>query len=236
MREWAVLSGGEEAGAGENSFFPEKFNELSLIALQLFVRTCFVSPVAKAKTADPLTSGDFGGARAAAQPFPFVLRYGPSIAFLICMSPSDAPASSALKPSRYGALVSVLALGLLAAGAVYWNAQRSGPEGTSDRGSSLKGTLHLETFVLNLADPQQRSYLRVGIDLGLSHEIAGGENAPVAEVRDTILGVLAQCRVDDLLTAAGKTQLKEDLLRALQARVPSLGIEEIYFTEFLIQR
>ena len=100
----------------------------------------------------------------------------------------------------------------------------------------MAGTLHLETFVLNLADPQQRSYLRVGIDLGLSHEIGRGENAPVAEVRDTILGVLAQCRVEDLQIAAGKTKLKEDLLRALQARLPGLGVEEVYFTEFLIQR
>jgi hypothetical protein len=30
--------------------------------------------------------------------------------------------------------------------------------------------------------------------------------------------------------------LKEDLLRALQARLPGLGVEEVYFTEFLIQR
>jgi flagellar basal body-associated protein FliL len=135
-----------------------------------------------------------------------------------------------------GIVFSLIAIGLLAAGAVYWNAQRNGTEGASDRGGPVKGTLHLETFVLNLADPQQRSYLRVGIDLGLSHEIARGENAPVAEVRDTILGVLAQYRVDDLQSIAGKAKLKEDLLRTLQTRVPSLGVEEVYFTEFLIQR
>jgi flagellar basal body-associated protein FliL len=64
-----------------------------------------------------------------------------------------------------------------------------------------------------------------------------GENAPpVAEVRDTILGVLAQARVDELLTAEGKAKLKEDLLHALQERLPGLAVEEVYFTEFLIQR
>jgi flagellar FliL protein len=100
----------------------------------------------------------------------------------------------------------------------------------------VNGTLHLETFVLNLADRDQRSYLRVGIDLGLSREIPRGENAPVGQVRDTILGVLAQSRVDDLLTAPGKLKLKQDLLQALQQRIPRLEVEEVYFTEFLIQR
>jgi len=101
----------------------------------------------------------------------------------------------------------------------------------------VKGTLHLETFVLNLADPGQRSYLRVGIDLGLGRELGKGENAAaVGPVRDTIVGVLAQSRVDELLTAKGKAKLKEDLLRALQERVPGLEVEEVYFTEFLIQR
>ncbi|MGA3347769.1 MAG: flagellar basal body-associated FliL family protein [Candidatus Sulfotelmatobacter sp.] len=103
--------------------------------------------------------------------------------------------------------------------------------------SAVKGTLHLETFVLNLADPEQRSYLRVGIDLGLSREVGKGEQAPpVAEVRDTILTVLGQAQVDDLLTEKGKAKLKADVLHALKQRIPGLGVEEVYFTEFLIQR
>jgi flagellar basal body-associated protein FliL len=77
----------------------------------------------------------------------------------------------------------------------------------------------------------------VGIDLGLGREFGKGENSPpVGQVRDTILGVLAQSKLDDLLTATGKTQLKEDLLHALQQRVPGLEVREVYFTEFLIQR
>ena len=39
----------------------------------------------------------------------------------------------------------------------------------------VRTTLHLETFVLNLADTDQRSYLRVGIDLGLNQEAKHGE-------------------------------------------------------------
>jgi flagellar basal body-associated protein FliL len=30
--------------------------------------------------------------------------------------------------------------------------------------------------------------------------------------------------------------LKQELLRALQERVPELGVTEVYFTDFLVQR
>jgi flagellar basal body-associated protein FliL len=130
----------------------------------------------------------------------------------------------------------VLALALAAAGARFWST-RSVDSVTSGTSTPVKSTLHLETFVLNLAGPDQRSYLRVGIDLGLGRELGKGENAPpVAEVRDTILSVLAQSRVDDLQDEKGKTKLKADVLRALQERIPRLAVEEVYFTEFLIQR
>jgi flagellar basal body-associated protein FliL len=130
----------------------------------------------------------------------------------------------------------VLAVVLVAAGAWVWSTRSSRPEIPDSASGQRKGTLHLETFVLNLADPGQRSYLRVGIDLGLAREMGRRETEPVGEVRDTILGVLAESRVDDLLTAEGKNKLKAGLLRALQQRVPGLGVEEVYFTEFLIQR
>jgi flagellar basal body-associated protein FliL len=144
--------------------------------------------------------------------------------------------STGRSSSRRGVFFSILTFVLLALGAGFWSIHRTVPEVSGGRGPQVKGTLHLETFVLNLADPGQRSYLRVGIDLGLGRELGQRENAPVGPVRDAIVGVLAQSRVEELLTAKGKAKLKEDLLRALQERVPGLEVEEVYFTEFLIQR
>ena len=129
----------------------------------------------------------------------------------------------------------VLAVALIALGIWFWSMSKTEPRGASE--GQMKSTLHLESFVLNLADPGQRSYLRAGIDLGLSRPIGKGENGPpLGPVRDTILGVLGQAQADDLVTAKGKAKLKDDLLHALQERVPGLGVEEVYFTEFLIQR
>jgi flagellar basal body-associated protein FliL len=130
----------------------------------------------------------------------------------------------------------VLAAALAAAGAWFWSTRKVDSV-MSGASAPVKSTLHLETFVLNLAGPDQRSYLRVGIDLGLGRELGKGESAPpVAEVRDTILSVLAQSRVDDLQDEKGKAKLKADVLHALQQRLPELAVEEVYFTEFLIQR
>jgi len=140
------------------------------------------------------------------------------------------------EPSRTGRRLGVLfaVLVLAALGLWFWMDRGSEPTAQANASSKVHSTLHLETFVLNLADTDQRSYLRVGIDLGLSQPKRA--DAPIAQVRDTILGVLGESRVDELTSSSGKAKLKEKLLQALRERVPELGVEEIYFTEFLIQR
>jgi flagellar protein FliL len=138
---------------------------------------------------------------------------------------------------RAGLLLVLPIVILVGASLWFWVSRKAEPAAAEESGPQVRSTVHLETFVLNLADPDERSYLRVGIDLGVNHEARRGEEAlPVAKVRDTILGVLGEARVNDLLTAAGKEKLKQDLLHALQERVPEVGVEEVYFTEFLVQR
>jgi flagellar basal body-associated protein FliL len=118
---------------------------------------------------------------------------------------------------------------VLALAGWFWSKRGTEPAAANEE-TKIKATL-------NLADRDQKSYLRVGIDLGLRKEAGKSESAPsVAQVRDTILSVLGLAEVNELLTATGKIQLKADLLKALQVRMPELGVEEIYFTEFLIQR
>jgi flagellar FliL protein len=108
--------------------------------------------------------------------------------------------------------------------------------------AQIKAVMHLESFVVNLADPEENRFLRVGIDLGLENPLSakggGGEETgvPTARVRDTILGVLSTWRSDALLAPEGKQKLKEELVRALRGRVPELGVREVYFTDFLVQR
>jgi flagellar basal body-associated protein FliL len=128
----------------------------------------------------------------------------------------------------------VLGLGLVFAGGVVWLVGE-GSSGLAE--PAAEATLTLETFVVNLSGSGQRAYLRVGITLGLAHPLSHNkpEAVPTALVRDTILAVLAGAQPEELLKVEGKRQLKEELLKALQERVPQLAVENVYFTEFLVQ-
>ena len=95
---------------------------------------------------------------------------------------------------------------------------------------------------VNLADPEENRFLRVGIDLGLENPLfakgnkAGEGEVPTARIRDCILTVLSTWHSDALLAPEGKQKLKDELVKALRARVPELGVREIYFNDFLVQR
>jgi len=105
----------------------------------------------------------------------------------------------------------------------------------------VKALMHLDPFVVNLADPDSDRFLRVGIDLGLERELEE-RTRPVqaamslARTRDTILTILTACDAQSLMAPAGKVNLKNQLTQALREHAPELGVREVYFTEFLIQR
>ena len=139
-------------------------------------------------------------------------------------------------------LAVALILGL-AASALYIGFR---PEGsTSASEGAAESTLVLETFVVNISGANlsgstpsgagERGYLRVGITLGLAHPLPHAEAAPIALVRDTILSVLATAKPEDLLKVDGKRALKEELLKTLQEHAPQLSVQNVYFTEFLVQ-
>jgi flagellar protein FliL len=149
------------------------------------------------------------------------------------------------KSSLHAACVMV---GLLVLAAIGWwgcrhsSKQANAPGNKAPGTTEIKAVIHLETFVVNLADPEESRFLRVGIDLGLENPLPSkegkGEDPRVstARLRDTILGVLSTWRSDALLAPDGKQKLKQELVHALRERVPNLGVKEVYFTDFLVQR
>ncbi len=145
----------------------------------------------------------------------------------------DASTKARKKSRRWLAVALVLGLGGIASW--YWS--RSDSSASAADGAAAESTIALETFVVNLTGSGSRAYLRVGITLGLSHPLlhTKSDAAPIALVRDTILSVLATAQPDELMSIEGKLHVKEQLLKALQERLPQMGIENVYFTEFLVQ-
>lgn len=105
------------------------------------------------------------------------------------------------------------------------------------KAQKVTSVLHLETFTVNLSDPEQKAYLRLGVDLELERAEKGGkDDMSVGMVRDTILTVLMATTPAELATPEGKQRLKQQLLQSLQKRAPDLGVREVYFTDFLMQQ
>jgi len=122
------------------------------------------------------------------------------------------------------------------------SSQASHGQGSGAHGPQIRAVLHLEPFVVNLADPEETRFLRVGIDLGLENPLSakegkgGNAEVPTARIRDCILAALSTWHSDALMAPEGKEKLKDELVRALRERAPDLGVKEVYFTDFLVQR
>ncbi len=137
--------------------------------------------------------------------------------------------------SKSKAWVYISVVAVLGGGIFFWpHLATIGVRGAGE--VAEKSTLPLETFVVNLGGGGQRAYLRLGVTLGLAHVLPRNrEEVAVPLVRDAILSVLANAKADELLTTQGKEQLKADLLRSITHRAPELGVESVFFTEFLVQ-
>ncbi len=155
------------------------------------------------------------------------------------------PASKQAGGTSAKLLIGATLLGLLAGGGAAWlvTENRQAPESASaSTNAAARNLIHLDEFTVNLADPGQSHFLRMAMDLELDHSIGGvlsdkdSSSLPKARIRDSILSVLTACKADDLLTTDGKQQLKKNLLTHLHQDIPDLGVHEIYFTEFLVQR
>ncbi|MDE1154454.1 MAG: flagellar basal body-associated FliL family protein [Acidobacteriaceae bacterium] len=100
----------------------------------------------------------------------------------------------------------------------------------------------LEPMLVNLADDDAHSYLRLSVVLAEAidtnektkskQENAGQDNAAV---RDVILEILGRKHAAELLAPSGKEQLRTEIAAALKDKL-KMQVEAVYFTDFLVQR
>jgi flagellar basal body-associated protein FliL len=145
-------------------------------------------------------------------------------------------ASDQKKSSPILMIVLSLAWGMVGGAAgMFW--YRSLPRNQSPESENkVRAVLHLETFTIDRSSVDRKAYLRVGIDVGLTHDLKTGDGTSTVLVRDTVLGALMAARPDELFSSEGKQKLKDHILEVLRQRAPDLGVQEVHFTEFLMQR
>jgi flagellar FliL protein len=95
---------------------------------------------------------------------------------------------------------------------------------------------NLESFIVNLADPGGKRYLRVTMNLELRDgKVNESITQRLPQVRDCILMVLPTRKVEDLQSVEGKNALREELITRLNQLLGPGSVTKIYFTEFVIQ-
>jgi flagellar FliL protein len=109
--------------------------------------------------------------------------------------------------------------------------------GTEQSQASALGPLFsLETFIVNLADPERSRYLRVSMDLELVEATAADElEQRLSQVRDSILMILPSKRFADITSMEGKIALRNEIITKLNGLFAKSVVSNIFFTEFVVQ-
>lgn len=138
-------------------------------------------------------------------------------------------------------LIIVVALGLLGGGGFFAYSKFFAKHGGEGEGShaaveAAPVIQELDTFLVNLSDPGGKRYLKLTMRLKLS-------GPPVAqeftnrnfELRDMILMILSAKEFADIASPEDKAALKQEILAQLNQSLKQGQVQDIYFTEFLVQ-
>jgi len=94
----------------------------------------------------------------------------------------------------------------------------------------------LDKFIVNLASDGGSRYLRTSINLELSSEEFQAEvEKKKPMIRDIIIKVLSAKSYEEISTIRGKENLKDELVTELNKIFTDGSIQNIFFTEFVVQ-
>ena len=94
----------------------------------------------------------------------------------------------------------------------------------------------LEPFVVNVSGEGYPRYLKLKIELETDGpEAVEDLDARLAQVRDTIILMLSSKRLADISDFEGKALLKDDLRDRINGLLEHGQVEQVLFTEFVVQ-
>ncbi len=94
----------------------------------------------------------------------------------------------------------------------------------------------LPTFLVNLADPLGRRYLKMTLDVELvNKEAADKLNQNTPKIRDAIILLLSSKSYSDLSTFESKLLLKKEIVERLNLILGGARVRNVYFTDMVIQ-
>lgn|GEM_PF-106741 len=97
-------------------------------------------------------------------------------------------------------------------------------------------THSLNPFVVNLADPGGKRFLRVTMSLELRDQTTAEQvEKQLPRIKDKILTILSAKKFQDISTVKGKTDLRAEIAATIDALFSKGAVTNVYFTEFVIE-
>lgn len=135
-------------------------------------------------------------------------------------------------------LLLVLAGGGAGAYFMFFKAPPAGDkaEGTAAKTPQQPVIQDMETFLVNLSDQGGKRFLKLTMKTKVSSMQASEEfKARHFEMRDLILMILTSKEAEDITRPEDKLNLKKEIIAALNRALQKGQVQDVYFTEFLIQ-
>ena len=109
-------------------------------------------------------------------------------------------------------------------------------EGDEDEPGQQPQMFSMPSFVVNLADPLGRRYLKMSLEIEVKNEAALEKTEKsLPRIKDALLLLLSSKTYGDLSTMEDKIALKNEILSRLSQIVGNGKVTNVYFTEFIIQ-
>ncbi|EMG38205.1 flagellar basal body-associated protein [Desulfocurvibacter africanus PCS] len=94
----------------------------------------------------------------------------------------------------------------------------------------------LPTFIVNLADPLGRRYLKITLDVEVINDKAARDlTAKEARIRDAVILLLSSKSYQDLSTMESKILLKKEVAERLNQALGGPQVLRVYITEMVVQ-
>lgn len=106
----------------------------------------------------------------------------------------------------------------------------------SDDNKPLGPLLEMEDLVVNITHKDSTRFLKVGITLEVADkESSEAINRRLPQITDAVLLMVGNKSFDEVKDLQGKMQLKADLLARIQELSGNGKVENLFFTDFVVQ-
>ncbi len=101
---------------------------------------------------------------------------------------------------------------------------------------SIGVVVDLKPFLVNLADPNARHFLKATISLSVKDDEAKSlVEKFLPKIRNDVLLLLSSKTLEDVITIEGKVRLKDEIMSRVSRIIGPGRLKDVYFSQFVVQ-